>query len=103
FPHLGAAAFAQRKAAIRARFAGIDRYIAPSRFLRRRYIEWGIAPERIVALDNGIAPSSPLPARPPAADGRRGAFGFFGQVHPFKGLLPLLEAFALLDGWPQAV
>jgi glycosyltransferase involved in cell wall biosynthesis len=27
-------------------------------------------------------------------------FGFFGQIHPFKGLLPLLSAFKALDQLP---
>jgi glycosyltransferase involved in cell wall biosynthesis len=102
FPKIGGAAFADRERTIRAGFAGVDRFVAPSEFLRRRYIEWGIAADRIVTLENGIAPPSAPPPRPLAAGGCRCVFGFFGQLHPFKGLLPLLEAFALLDEWPQA-
>ncbi len=50
-----------------------------------------------IALANGIDPvRSPRRRRRAAGEGPA-AFGFFGQIHPFKGLLELLATFDHLD------
>ena len=85
-----AAAFAQRRLRLRHHLDLADRLLAPSRFLRRRYIEWGINPRRILVMGNGIEPAT---AHPPPPQRLPCSFGFFGQIHPFKGLHCLLEAF----------
>jgi glycosyltransferase involved in cell wall biosynthesis len=97
FPGISASDFARRRQYVQAHFAAADRFIAPSEFLRRRYTEWGIPASRIIAVANGIDPvRPPCPRRRTAAEARA-AFGFFGQIHPFKGLLELLTAFDYLD------
>lgn len=93
FPGIPASEFARRRQYILSHFAAVDRFIAPSQFLRRRYIDWGIPASRLAVVENGIEPVRPPPARPCAPGEGRVVFGFFGQIHPFKGLLELLSAF----------
>ena len=67
--------------------------MSPSRFLIDRYSEWGIAPERMVMLENGLDGGEPAPPRPLSPEGgRRNRFAFFGQLNPFKGIKVLIEA-----------
>ncbi len=100
FRHITAANFFRRELFIRAHFDKVDLFIAPSEFLRQRYIAWGIPSDRIVVLENAISKVRPPPPRPLVARERRGMFGFFGQINPYKGLIQLLWAFVLLDQFP---
>jgi glycosyltransferase involved in cell wall biosynthesis len=86
-----------RELFIRAHFHLIDAFIAPSRFLLRRYIEWGIPEAKITYLESGRQVQSPAPPRPLAGEEVRGEFGFFGQLNPNKGILTLLEAMEILE------
>jgi glycosyltransferase involved in cell wall biosynthesis len=97
FPAIRPSDFAQRRRYIQSHFAAVDRFIAPSAFLRRRYIDWGIGASRISVLENGVDEVRAPPARRRAPGEPRAVFGYFGQIHPFKGLLELLTAFAGLD------
>ncbi|KZD07802.1 glycosyltransferase [Oceanibaculum pacificum] len=91
--------FALREATIKQAFGLIDEFVAPSRFLRDRYVDWGLPAAKIVhrpnALPEGWAEIAPLPARP-RAEGMPVVFGFFGNVMPHKGVHLLLEAALLL-------
>jgi len=100
FPNRPPAAFEERHQFIRAHLDQIDTFVAPSRFLRTRYIAWGIAPTRIAVIDNGTPAVEPPPPRLLQPGQRRSVFGFFGQINPFKGLLPLLSAFDRLRQYP---
>lgn len=89
--------FLLRRHYIRSFFDQVDRFIAPSHFLRDRYIAWGVQAERITVLENGQEDRC---ARA-AVDDQAGAqprvrFAFFGQITPYKGVDVLLEAFGLL-------
>jgi len=88
--------FFRRRARLLHYLGLADRLLAPSRFLRRRYVDWGINPKRILVIENGVEPETPYPS---PRDRTPCTFGFFGQIHPFKGLHCLLEAFnrAALD------
>ena len=55
-----------------------------------RYVAWGLPVDRVMVLPNGTDPPSRLPAISPARTGT--VFGFFGQMHRYKGLLELLQA-----------
>lgn len=92
FPEKTPEDFWLRKHYFQRQFDLIDRFFAPSEFLRQRYIEWGLSPERIVVCENGQAKDEPLPPRPLAAGETRNRFGFFGQITPYKGLDVVLEA-----------
>lgn len=75
--------------------AQIDRFIAPSEFLRQQYIRQGWPAAKIIALENGMdrrrlrditsAMLPPPPARP--------HFGFLGSLAWQKGVHVLIEAF----------
>ncbi len=96
FPERTAEDFWMRKHTFMKHFALIDQFVSPSEFLRQRYIDWGLAPEKIVVIENGQADEAPLPPRPLAENETRNRFGFFGQINPFKGLDVLLEALTLM-------
>ena len=92
FADIGAAAFARRQAHVRSLLAEADLFISPSAFLRRRYVEWGLPAAKFAVIENGIDPVQPPRPRPVRAGERRAVFGYFGQIHPFKGVLELLAA-----------
>ena len=87
--------FALREQGIRAALGLVDRLIAPSAFLRDRFIAWGIPAERITcqpnALPEGWVGAQPLPPRERRL-GEPAVFGFFANIMPHKGLHLLLEA-----------
>lgn len=100
FPDITPEAFLMRKLFIASHFELVDLFIAPSRFLRNRYLEWGLTADRIRDEDYGRH-LSPVVADSPERPGPRNRFGFFGQFTTFKGVDLLLRAMAGLDG--QAV
>jgi glycosyltransferase involved in cell wall biosynthesis len=87
--------FAYRNAYLRRLIAGIDRFIAPSHFLREQYARQGFPAERITVLENGLdagrlaAPAGDEMPSPPA----RPHFGFLGSLAWQKGVHVLIEAF----------
>lgn len=91
FPETPPDRFVLREKHIKTMFGLVDTFVAPSRFLRQRYVEWGLPAERIVVLGNG-RPAVPEPAPPRPADGPRGVFGYFGNLNPFKGATVALAA-----------
>ena len=100
FPNHGREHFAIRKAHIQSLLSQVDMLVAPSAFLRSRYVAWGIPEWQIVVLDNGIE----LPVQTSGARDNEGLarnrFAYFGQIHPYKGLLQLLSAFERVASAP---
>lgn len=99
FPDKTAEDFWLRKHFFQRHFELVDQFVSPSEFLRQRYIAWGIAPERIVVIENGQSDEPPLPPRPLVEGETRNRFGFFGQINPYKGLDVVLQA---LHDMPKA-
>ncbi|WP_029041485.1 glycosyltransferase [Cucumibacter marinus] len=95
YPDVSREDFWLRKNFIQRNFDWVDGFVAPSEFLRQRYIDWGIAPERITTIENGQIPVAPAPHREPGRDGLRNRFGYFGQLNPFKGIDVLLDALSI--------
>jgi len=95
FPNHTPQAFFMRKRYVQAMFELVDLFLAPSHFLRQRYIEWGLPPERIRFEENGCA-SNPKHSNHQDGDGPRPRLGYFGQLNHFKGIQVLLEAMRLL-------
>lgn len=94
FPEIGSDRFLLRERFIKTHLAVVDRFVAPSRFLRQRYVDWGLPGERIEVIANARPAQEAAPHR--QAPGRRASFGYFGNLNPWKGVLPLLQAAQLL-------
>lgn len=89
----------ERDEAMRSRVVPhVDRFIAPSRFLLERFVEWGIEPARIEHVRTGLDLSRfPAGARSRrAGTGPQLRVGFLGTLAPHKGPHLLLEAWARL-------
>ena len=99
FPNIQSGDFFLRERFIKSHFDLVDLFLCPSRFLQRRYVDWGIPDSRIRYVENGhVAANATIRATP--APGRN-AFAYFGQITPYKGLPVLLEAALnlLKRGW----
>lgn len=88
---------ARRMQTVRELLPLIDRFVAPSEYLRRRFIDdFGLEAERITYLDYGFDTArfeytyQPEPERPYT-------FGYIGTHIPAKGVNQLIEAFAQLS------
>ncbi|MBT42251.1 MAG: glycosyl transferase family 1 [Idiomarina sp.] len=91
--------FLLREHYIKQQFAHVDSFVAPSEFLANRYIEWGLAKEKIAVIENGqYAVKHAIPSVKPQSN--RVTLGYFGQLNPVKGIDILLKALALL---PDAI
>jgi glycosyltransferase involved in cell wall biosynthesis len=95
FPDISPQTFFMRKRLIQSHLSFVDRFVAPSRFLADRFIDWGIPRERILVEDYGRRGGI---ARDDEPDPReiRDRFGFFGQLSAFKGVTIAMEAMRLL-------
>lgn len=96
FPAVPPERFVMREQYIKTAFSLVDMFVSPSHFLRRRFIEWGLPAERIKVIANGRPAATPAPHRAVASSGRRGVFGYFGNVTPAKGAGVAVEAAGLL-------
>jgi glycosyltransferase involved in cell wall biosynthesis len=95
FPHISPQTFYMRKRFIQSHLALVDRFIAPTEYVRTRYVEWGIPAEKIQVEPQGMMPiTDRLPEEPETRP--RNRFAFFGQVNPYKGADVLLEAMEIL-------
>jgi glycosyltransferase involved in cell wall biosynthesis len=97
FPEIAPARFLVRERFIKAQLEPVDRFIAPSRFLLERYVDWGISRQKLTELDYGRHRVDQVPPRDLRPGEKRSRFGFFGQINPYKGIRELLEAMMLLD------
>jgi glycosyltransferase involved in cell wall biosynthesis len=93
FPERSGIDFALRDLSLRDAFGAFDRLIAPSRFLRDRFVAAGWDAARFVVIPNAIESRPAAPHRL-APDGRRDRFAVFGNVNRFKGTLVALKASA---------
>ena len=94
FPEIPEQSFFLRKRFIASHLARVDQFLAPSRFLLERFVEWGIPRPRICYEEYGRFPVQPVPDQ--RGPERRHRIGFFGQLTPFKGVTVLLEAMKML-------
>lgn len=94
FPEHSIEDFWLRRQRVLGYFQEVDSFIAPSRFLAERYLDWGLPTERVHVIENCHPPRERLPPRELRDAETRSHFGYFGQIHPYKGLHVLLEALA---------
>jgi glycosyltransferase involved in cell wall biosynthesis len=90
FPDIAPQEFFMRKRFVQSHMSLVDLFIAPSEFLRDRYVDWGLPAEKIRVEEYGR-----LQLQKPAPVGRRkkrNRFGFFGQFSYYKGINVVLKA-----------
>jgi glycosyltransferase involved in cell wall biosynthesis len=93
FPDISPQDFFMRTRFIQSHLGLVDQFLAPSRFLLERYVDWGIPRDRIRFEDYGRLPTlngTRTRAR------KRNRFAFFGQLSTFKGINVLLRAMELV-------
>jgi glycosyltransferase involved in cell wall biosynthesis len=103
-PIVGAGKYFVRSTIAKSLLAHVDHFIAPSAFLKNRYVAWGLPADRITVIENLLDASvvtqaqAHLSAPAPAGETieRPVVFGYFAQINPFKGFDVLLEAASLL-------
>jgi glycosyltransferase involved in cell wall biosynthesis len=90
----------RRMAHVRELAEAVNLFVAPSRYLQRRFVQgFGLEPERIAYLDYGFDHAR--------LSGRRRVpehdvvFGYIGTHIPAKGIHHLLDAFGRLRGQPR--
>ena len=77
---------------LRRAFGQVDAFVTPSAFARRRYVEWGLAPEAIRCIPNALE-LEVLDAHPRREHSGRGLrLAYIGQLTPTKGVDVLVEA-----------
>jgi len=93
FPEIPVSRFLKREQFVRGMLCLADAFVSPSMFLATRYVAWGIDPEKLSVIENGIVLREAAPARDlPARTARRNRFAYFGQMTPFKGIDLLIDA-----------
>lgn len=95
FPDKSPGDFFLRQKYISQHFELVDKFIAPSKFLRQRYIDWGIAPNRIEVVENGQL--FVQPAESADAVSLKVRIAYIGQINQYKGIDVLLDALNLLE------
>ncbi len=99
FPHFTPQQFFLRERFIKGHFALVDRFLAPSRCVLDRFLDWGIPAEKIQLQEYGRLPRvESIREADEENDGLPpfGHIGFFGQITRHKGILVLLEAMKIL-------
>jgi glycosyltransferase involved in cell wall biosynthesis len=72
----------------------VDRFIAPSDFVRNQYTRWGLDPGRITVLPNGVNLERLATATMSQTRNQRNVvFGYLGSIAPSKGVHTLVQAF----------
>jgi glycosyltransferase involved in cell wall biosynthesis len=94
FPDRTTDDFILRRRVFRRAFDLVDHFIAPSAYLRQRFVDWGLDGDRISVVANGHTRKRPDNwAAPHSPDVN--VFGFFGQFLDAKGIDVLLQAAVL--------
>jgi glycosyltransferase involved in cell wall biosynthesis len=102
FPDIDASDFFLRRRYIELFFDLVDRFVCPSAFLAGRYAEWGVAPERLVVIENITALAASVPGdREGRPAGQPLRVGFFGQISRLKGIGVMLDCARALAAEPD--
>jgi glycosyltransferase involved in cell wall biosynthesis len=82
----------------------VDRFTVLTRFQRDRFVEWGIAPDRIEVVPNFIEERDPpSTSSVTSEEGVGECVGFAGRLSPEKGVETLLRAAAAAPGVPVRI
>jgi len=94
FPHIASQTFFIRKRFIQSQMALVDTFIAPSQFLRDRYVDWGLDPAKVRVEEYGRLP---VAARAGGSSRRfPDRFAFLGQLSKYKGVDLAVRAMGLV-------
>lgn len=89
--NIGIDKFKERSIRIKALLNNIDLFIAPSEYLRNKFIEFGIFPEKMRLSQNGL--NSDLFKGIQKVKANKIRFAFIGTILPAKGIHILIESF----------
>ncbi len=117
FPRIEAWRHALRADHLRRVLGQIDAFIAPSAFLRQRFLDWGLPEGRVHLVRNAVAPPSGGDGDSSADDSGSGSgagwtlapdrlpnrFAYLGNLAPHKGVRVLLKAGELLRDDPAGI
>lgn len=99
FPEIEPEMFRLREDWVKHAYSVFDEFIAPTNFVRRRYVEWGLPAEKVHVVTNAQADYSLLDPRVafarPSTSSTPHRFGFFGQLVDVKGLGVVIDALEL--------
>lgn len=70
----------------------VDLIIAPSHYLRKTFVSFGVPPERILHLHNGYQRQG-LSTKTENSTRKKMVFGYVGRIVPIKGVHVLIDAF----------
>lgn len=91
FPEIPPDAFILRRRMFRRAFTLVDHFIAPSAYLKERFVLWGLDAKKITVIPNGHVSKRPENWVPEHSE-KVNIFGFFGQFVDAKGIDILLRA-----------
>jgi glycosyltransferase involved in cell wall biosynthesis len=86
----------RRQERMRAALSAVDELIAPTRVLKRKFVDFGVPEYKLTELVYSID-ERPLQAARPEPPRDRVVFGFLGQFTPHKGLDVLIEAVRIAE------
>ena len=91
---------------MRALCAGVTHFLAPSRYLRDRFIRFGVPADRITTVDLGVDDTPFRTGDTDRTTSNRLRLGFLGTLMVSKAPHILLEAVSRLPrgsaGWPKS-
>jgi len=85
--------FLQRQRFLRRQMRHVDAFVAPSSFLRARYVAAGYPADRILRIDRGLDLGRVSAATASARGGFRGHYAYVGSLAWQKGVHVLVDAF----------
>ena len=92
FPEYSPQQFKMREEFLKAHLDLVDRFISPSHFLAKRFIDWGLPEAKMIVMENGRRIYEPAPHHKLESEEKPNHFAFFGQINPYKGVLLILQA-----------
>jgi len=97
FPEISPPDFFMRELFVKSFFNLVDQFVCPSRFLRDRYVAWGLPAEKMVVIENGQPRGHETESADAPEQGLERRFALLGQLSVLKGTLVLLDAVRLLS------
>jgi glycosyltransferase involved in cell wall biosynthesis len=87
FPDKQPVDFFLREQYIKRMFQNVDHFVSPSVFLQQRYIDRGVAAERISVIENGQVTLIDISIKKVIEFAHQKVrFAFFGHINPYKGI-----------------